>query len=746
MNLTFKVPAEHHPKSLEQLVRRAWPDATDAQIAGVFDDKRVRVNERLSNNPDKVPLPDEEVSVEIDLGEEQFGLPDAAELARGEDWVVVEKPVGMPGELDRDDPMNPVLYLADTLGLDRSTFTPVWSMPTNAGGPWLCATEQALADELLEAWASGDLMITWVVIVPTPGQAQGRMEGAHGIPIDYSATQIRDGIAELQLTPAPPAGDKHAGDKHAGDKHVGDKEAGNEQAGDGQDEPEEIPDPVEFLLDALAAHELPALGDSRRGGYMVEGGLRLRVTALYRAGTDLAYSWNPGQDWWPADPVVPVDDEPEEDESEEDEGQDQQTGAPAGRREDIPDLIVSQKTIEVLTRQGHPWVLTDRQTGNRSHLSPGTPVQLVGTDGRTGPTALIENTGLEGSGKLAARVWSHNRDAAEFFADEVDLRVDEAFTRRSELTGQTQKTNLFRLIHGEADGLPGLQLDRVGPLLRATLVGASAFGFRERVYQNILDFDPEMMILEVEHLRDIRTEEMPQARVVEQGAAYTRPGERVVGVEDGLKYWCEPWEGIDVGFFADQRDNRRRVRQIAEEGQRWLNLFCHTGAFTVALVAEGCEVVSNDLSQRYLDWLEENLELNHLPLSLNESVADDARAYLKSAGHESASSDAAFDGIIVDPPTAASGSGGFWSVKRDYEDLLVDCFDVLAPGGTMLVCRNENRPSDSLETLVRQAAQRSTNSKKVASVQDAPPAFDYPTMQGFPEGDSFDGVWVTLNS
>jgi 23S rRNA (cytosine1962-C5)-methyltransferase len=701
MNLKFKVPAEHHPKSLEQLLRRAWPDATDAQIAEAFDNKRVRINERLSRNPDKLPSPDEEISVEVELGEEQFGLPEAAELARGEDWVVVEKPVGMPGELDRDDPMNPILYLADTLGLDRSTFTPVWSMPTNAGGPWLFATGPERAGELLDAWATGDLMITWVVLVPTPGQAQGRMEGAHGIPIDYSATQIREGIAELQLTPSPQSGDF-----------------------------EDTPDPVELLLDALAAHEIAALGDAKRGGYMVDGSLRLRVTALYQAGTDLAHSWNPDQDWWPTDPVVLLPEEPEEEEEKE-------KRPASAQREDVPELLVSPKTIEVLTRQGHPWVLADKHTGNRSHLAPGTPVQLVGTSGGKGPTALVE-----GTGKLAARVWSRDRDAAEFFTEEVDLRVDEAFTRRSELTKQTQKTDLFRLIHGEADGLPGLQLDRVGPLLRATLVGATAFGFRERVYQNILDFDPEMMIIEVEHLRDIRTEEMPQARVVEQGAAYTRPGERVVGVEDGLKYWCEPWEGIDVGFFADQRENRRRLRQIAEEGQRWLNLFCHTGAFTVALAAEGCEVVSNDLSQRYLDWLEENLELNHLPQSLNESVADDARAYL--AGLKSADRDEIFDGIIVDPPTAASGSAGFWSVKKDYEDLLVDCFELLAPGGTMLVCRNEKRPADSLEKLTRRAAKRA--GRKVATVEDAPPAFDYPTMDGFPEGDSFEGLWVSLKA
>jgi 23S rRNA-/tRNA-specific pseudouridylate synthase len=108
--LRFKVPAEHHPKTLEQLLRRAWPNATDEQVAKAFKDEQVRTNERLSKNPEKVPSADQEITAEVEPGAEAFGVPEAAELARGEGWVVVEKPVGMPGELDRDDPMNPVLF------------------------------------------------------------------------------------------------------------------------------------------------------------------------------------------------------------------------------------------------------------------------------------------------------------------------------------------------------------------------------------------------------------------------------------------------------------------------------------------------------------------------------------------------------------------------------------------------------------------------------------------------------------
>src|SRR5690554_2661931 len=719
MELKFRIPAEDEPQTLAALLQRAWPDATAAQIAQAFEDGRVRVDERIEKKSEKLISRDAQVRAEVAAGEEPSGVPSAAGLARGDDWIVVEKPVGMSGVVAPDDPMNPLLFLADSLGVSREGFTPVWQMPAEGGGPWLFGLSEAASETLLQAWGSGALMITWVVLVPAPAIPQGRLVGAHGIHVDYSAAQIRNGLAELQLTPMPQQGAF-----------------------------ERVPDPVSWLLEVLAAHEMPVLGDAKRGGFMVEGGLRLRAAAFFYLGDapgdgapsptghDLAHSWNAGTNWWPEAPVVWIEDAPAV--AEDDAANSaRSTRAKDTRTAQISTLQVSDRSLEILARKGHPWLLEDRNTGSRDKLAPGSLVHLVDTRGRTGPWALVE-----GPGKLAGRLWSHDAGGAKNFDEEVDLRVDEALAARAALTRNTAETDLFRLVHAEADGLPGLLIDRVGPLLRATLTGATALGFRDRVYQNILDFNPEIMILEVEHFDDIRAEKTPGpgdrlARVIAHGANYARAGERVVGLEDGLRYWCEPWEGIDVGFFADQRENRRKMRRIAEPGQRWLNLFCHTGAFTVALAAMDCEVVSVDLSKRYLEWLEDNLKLNHISGKLNYSVADDARAYLSG---EAKRRDEKFDGIIVDPPTAAAGTQGFWSVKKDYEDLLVDCFHCLAKGGVLLVCRNEKRPADSLTKVVRRAANRAR--RKLASIEDAPPAADYPQMKGFPEGDSFEGLWI----
>lgn len=677
--MKFRVPHETSQPTLVELVERAWPEASRNDCYTIVGSGLVRVDERIVKNPRRNIDPELLVQIGDVSTEEAFGVPEGSELARGNDWVVVDKPVGMPGALS-DDPMSPVAFLADVLGYDRDHFTPVWPMPTNAGGPWMCAETPEVAERIRGRIADGSLDTVWVAIVPEFGLPTGEIEH-EGFSCRYAAIRLFGGLAELQLMP----------------DSIPD------------DTPEDI---AEKLLDLLAAQSAPALGDRERGGYMVEGGLRLRLMSLYDD-ADLTEGWVPPDDWLPTEPVV-AQIEP---------------AKPGQKAKGIRTFQVSAKTLEIM-RDGHPWVLPDRDTAALDRFDPGEVVRLTGPAGQPGPYALVD-----GATEVAARFWSRDAEAAEDFHGEVELRLDEAFARRAELFRNIDTTDTFRIVHGEADGLPGLFVDRTGPLYRATLVGGTAWALRERVYEAIENLEPDAMILEVGHFEDVRSQgQLPQSRIIHHGAHYARPGDRVVGHEDGLRFWLEPWEGIDVGFFADQRDNRRRAVELARDGRsRWLNLFCHTGAYTVALVAAGAQVVSNDLSQRYLDWLDENLELNGLDLSQNRNVADDARTVV---GEE----EAQYNGIIVDPPTAAQSDAGFWSVKSGYEDLLTDCFRRLAPGGAMLVCRNARKRTPVLEELVRTAAKKA--GAKIAAIESAPPAADYPRLPSFPEGDSFEGLWA----
>ncbi|MCE9625478.1 MAG: class I SAM-dependent methyltransferase [Deltaproteobacteria bacterium] len=138
---------------------------------------------------------------------------------------------------------------------------------------------------------------------------------------------------------------------------------------------------------------------------------------------------------------------------------------------------------------------------------------------------------------------------------------------------------------------------------------------------------------------------------------------------------------------APASKNRREVRKLSE-GRRVLNLFCHTGAFTVAALRGGARgVVSVDLSKNYLAWLDRNLRLNGLEGKSAENLAMDAFDYLEKAAREEAD----FDLILLDPPTFGRGKNKTFSTERDYGVLLEGCLDLLSPKGRLLACLNTRK-------------------------------------------------------
>ena len=191
------------------------------------------------------------------------------------------------------------------------------------------------------------------------------------------------------------------------------------------------------------------------------------------------------------------------------------------------------------------------------------------------------------------------------------------------------------------------------------------------------------------------------------------------------------------GLYLDQRENRARVADAVTPGSRWLNLFCHTGAFSVtALAAGAAHVTSVDLSASYLAWLERNLSLNGLDDARHLTIKRDARRFLESEV------DAPFDGIIFDPPTAAAAGKRFWSVKKEAGAILQRCLEHLKPGGVLLASSNVRRKRGTLLGEIEKASARV--GRLLTRVEPAPPGVDFPRLEGFPEGDSFEGVWVEV--
>jgi 23S rRNA (cytosine1962-C5)-methyltransferase len=446
------------------------------------------------------------------------------------------------------------------------------------------------------------------------------------------------------------------------------------------------------------------------------------------------------------------------------------------------DWKVSRASVSAL-RRGHPWILSDDETEDPRRYAAGTIVR-VRAPGVPSPGLAR----IDGPERIAARLWCDETGRKGPFVGDVAQRVAAALARRRgllELDAAQRPTDAFRLIHGEADGLPGLAVDRLGPLLRVLVTARGALGLAEPVTAALrrtlaarLGAPPPVVM--VEHLGGAAG---PGARVRwlragEPGAAQSRAesaradqqtedpcaagadveaegrGERAGWIEAaeagelivrerGLRFRVDP--GLrepdnprpGVGLYFDQRENRARLARHASRGGRWLNLFAHTGAFSVALLAAGAEqVVSVDLSAAYLSWLEENLALNadhRVDAARHESIRQDGRRYLDELPRGER-----FDGIVLDPPTAAAAGRRFFSARKDLSPMVAAALRALAPGGWLLLCRNERRAKTSLEEQVREQARGC--GVALQNVTDAGPGPDFPRLRGFPEGDSFVGV------
>ena len=255
----FRAPLEEPAPTLAELARRARPGWDHDEVARVVRSGGARVDAIPWRRPERAPEPGELVEIAFGARSIPYGIPEAIELARADDWIIVDKPIGMPAVLDRDDPMNPLLFLADSLGLDRDQIEPVYDLPENAGGPWLLATSARAAARLRASIADGSISIVVTAICERLARPRGSLPGPSGA-LEYGVSRFVGALCEVQLTlPRPRSADAI--------------------------------DPIGRASAALAGAERPALGDVARGGYLPSGSLRARVSSLYGATDEFAYSW-----------------------------------------------------------------------------------------------------------------------------------------------------------------------------------------------------------------------------------------------------------------------------------------------------------------------------------------------------------------------------------------------------------------------------------------------------------------------
>ncbi len=373
-------------------------------------------------------------------------------------------------------------------------------------------------------------------------------------------------------------------------------------------------------------------------------------------------------------------------------------------------------------RAGHPWVYREAMARSISP-EPGTAIDVVDDDGEFVGRGLYDSDSV-----IALRIFTRNPDRAIDGAL-IAERVGAAIALRERLLDLGTLQNV-RLVNGEADGLPGIVVDRYADYLVVQLFTSAVDRLREDLYKALEARLAPKAIYEQRRYRSLGGEAPRQA-----GADLVRgvaaPVELEV-IEDDLRFVVDVTAPLSTGLFADLREGRRAVRRWAH-GRRVLNLFSYTGAISVYAHAGGAaEVCAVDVAAKAHARARKNFAASGFDPEKPEHIVGDVFKVLARFVERGRT----FDLVVLDPPafaSAAARGGKPWSAVRDYAELIAASLDVLVPGG-LLACASSTHKmsSQDFELALADGANMAKTQLQIIDRRSLPP--DFPTIPGFPEG------------
>lgn len=388
-------------------------------------------------------------------------------------------------------------------------------------------------------------------------------------------------------------------------------------------------------------------------------------------------------------------------------------------------------------RRRHPWIFAGSVARLKGRARSGDTVIVEDEDGQE-----LARAAWSPASQIRARVWTF--DTAEtidhaFFK----RRVREAVARRAgwaAMRGEQQEPAGERLIHGEADGLPGVIADRYGDMVVLQLTSAGADAWRDAIVAGLVQATGCRSVYERSD-SDVRKLEglEPMTGWLSGKGLDNIPKTELPQIDEhGVRFGVDVVHGHKTGFYLDQRDNRLMLRALARN-RRVLNCFCYTGGFSLQALAGGAaSVVSIDSSGPALEQAKANLAMNpHLDATCAEwrdaDVFQALREYHK-AGQQ-------FDLIVLDPPKFAPSAAHAEHAARAYKDINLFGFKLLAPGGLLMTYSCSGGIGvEFFQKIVASAAADAGRDARILRRLMA--SSDHPVGLAAPEGEYLKGLLV----
>ena len=383
----------------------------------------------------------------------------------------------------------------------------------------------------------------------------------------------------------------------------------------------------------------------------------------------------------------------------------------------------------------HPWVFDSAIA-----KGGGDPGETVRVESQTGQ--FLGWASFSPTSKIRARIWS-------FQSDE---RIDSAFFERQVAAAVAMRARLqvpsngVRLIHGEADGLPGLIVDRYDDTLVAQFLSAGTERFKADIVKALVLHTDAKRVFERSDSGVRGLEGLPAVTGWLHRAEGANDDTAIVIQEHDWSLQLDIAEGHKTGFYLDQRDSRLKFAEYARRLnlRQVLNCYGYTGGFSVAALSgmrqsgalgAGAEVITVDSSGPAIAKAQANVQRNGFTTDNASFMDADVNATLRSLHKEGRQ----FDGIVLDPPKFAPSAAHADRAARAYKDINRWAFKLLAPGGVLFTFScSGGIPPELFHKIVASAGTDSgIDAHILERVQAAP---DHPMTVNFPEGEYLKGL------
>jgi 23S rRNA (cytosine1962-C5)-methyltransferase len=378
----------------------------------------------------------------------------------------------------------------------------------------------------------------------------------------------------------------------------------------------------------------------------------------------------------------------------------------------------------------HPWIFSGAIGRLNGEPESGATVKICDADKK--PLALAA---YSPASQIRCRVWSFNTDIAidaQFFRG----RLQQAIALRQQGGFLANSAGACRLVYSENDGLPGVIVDSYGTLLVCQFLSAGAEYWKDTLVAQLQELFPGFSIFERSDAAVRDKEQLPSRSGLLIGK---EPPSTVEIIENGLRYGVDIRGGHKTGFYLDQRDNRRKIRELAK-GCEVLNCFSYTGGFAVAALAGGAtRAVNIDSSRDALELAQQNAQSNGIDSARLENIEANVFEQLR----EFKRAQRKFDLIVLDPPKLIDSKAAQMRGARAYKDVNLQAFSLLKPGGLLMTFSCSGLLSPQLfQKIVADAALDA--GRQACIVERLTQSADHPVALSFPEGEYLKGLCIRV--